>query len=99
MLSRLLLSVAAFCISFSVLLADGPADNLVDKVRRVPSPGIKVPEADRAKLEEGVASLGADLKALRGELASKPGLVRVLPDVEVFHKAVDLTLFVVKNSS
>ena len=92
MLSRLLLSAAAFSFSFSVLLADGPADNLADKVRRVPPPGIKVPEADRAKLEEGVASLGADLKALRGELASKPGLVRVLPDVEVFHKAVDWAL-------
>ena len=92
MLSRLLLSVAAFSFSFSVLLADGPDDNLVDRVRRVPPPGLKVPEADRAKLEEGVASLGADLKALRGELASKPDLVRVLPDIEVFHKAVDWAL-------
>ena len=92
MLSRLVLFVAAVCFSCLVLLADGAADNLVDKVRRVPPPGIKVPEADRAKLQEGVAALGAELKSLRGELASRPELVRVLPDVEVFHKAVDWAL-------
>ena len=92
MFSRLLITATALSFSGSLLLADGPADNLVDRVRRIPPPGIKVPGADRGTLEAGVAALGADLKALRGELSAKPDLVRVLPDVEVFHKAVDWAL-------
>lgn len=92
MFTRSLAFAAAFCVAATAVLADGPADNLVDKVRRVPPPGIQVPESDRAKLEQGVAALGGELKMLRGELAAKPELLRVLPDVEVFHKAVDWAL-------
>ena len=40
------------------LRADGPGDNLADKVRRVPPPGVKITDADRAELEKGVAALG-----------------------------------------
>ncbi len=69
-------------------LADGPADNLPDKVRRIPPPGIPVPAADEAELKAGVDQLGKDVAALREHLKGKPALLELLPDVEVYHKAV-----------
>jgi len=89
--ARLLTS--AFLFSFaSLVFADGPSDNLPDKVRRVPPPGIKIPDADRAALEAGVAELSQDIESLRTELKSKPALLDLVPDVQVYHKAVDWSL-------
>jgi hypothetical protein len=39
--------------------ADGPADNVPDRVRQVPRPGIEVSPTDRAELEAGLATLKA----------------------------------------
>src|SRR5436309_9564817 len=75
-----------------LLRADGPSDNLPDKVRRIPPPGIKVPDADRAELEKGVAELGGQIESLRVELKGKPALLDLLPDLQIFHKAVDWAL-------
>ena len=72
--------------------ADGPADNLADKVRPVPPPGIPIPDEVRAELKSGVASLAADIAKLREELKGKPALLEHLPDVEIFDKAVDWAL-------
>ncbi len=72
--------------------ADGPADNQSDKVRPIPPPGILVPEADRRHLTAGAAWLGAEIDLLRRELAAKPALLARLPDVQIFHKAVDWAL-------
>jgi hypothetical protein len=71
--------------------ADGPADNLADKVRRVPPPGIPVPEADRKELQAGAEELGKEIDDLRAALKGKP-LLELLPDVQVYHKAVDWAL-------
>ena len=63
------------------LLADGPADNRSDKVRRVPPPGLAVPEDVRRELTGGVAKLGADLEAAQGTLTEKDTARRaLLPD-------------------
>jgi len=43
-------------------------------------------------LTEEVSKLGARIEAVRGELAQKPNLLRRLPDVQIFHKAVDWAL-------
>lgn len=72
--------------------ADGPRDNIPDKVRRIPPPGVKVPDADRQELQTGADALGKKIEALRTELASKPALLELLPDVEIYHKAVDWAL-------
>src|ERR1044071_4131467 len=79
---------AAFllCLVTGSALADGPSDNLPDKVRRIPPPGIKIAEADRSELEAGAAELGKELESLRGRL--KGGWLNLLPDVEIYHKAV-----------
>lgn len=69
-------------------VADGPADNLPDRVRPVPPPGIAVPEADRKALEAGLADLGAAIEPLKGRAEA----ARYLPDVQIFHNAVRYAL-------
>src|SRR5688572_9178629 len=71
---------------------DGLADNVPEKVRPVPPPGIAIPEADRAELRAGVAELGKEIDALRAELKSKPAMLELLPDVQIFHNAVRYAL-------
>ncbi len=68
--------------------ADGPQDNLVDKVRPVPPPGIKIAEADYAELKKGVVALGNEVADLRKSLAKKPALLELLPDVQIYYNAV-----------
>ena len=89
---KLLLSPALLLLAVLTVSADGPADNLADKVRPIPPPGVKVPDQIRAELNAGVKSLGDDIARLRAEIATKPTLIRSLPDVEIFHKAVDWAL-------
>src|SRR5207302_750268 len=80
-------------IFFALLVhADGPSDNLPDKVRRIPPPEIRIPDSDRAELEAAAGELGREIETLRGELKSKPALFDLLPDVEIYHKAVDWAL-------
>src|SRR5947207_2859122 len=76
----------------ALLCADGPADNLPDKVRRVPPLGITIAETDRTELQAGAAALGHTIEALRSELKAKPALLQLLPDVEIYHKAVHWAL-------
>lgn len=73
-------------------MADGPKDNLPDQVRPIPPPGIKIADTDRAELEKGVAALGKEIESLRDALKNKPALLELLPDVQVYHKAVDWAL-------
>lgn len=68
--------------------ADGPADNIAEKVRQVPPPGKKLAEADRQELMAGAEVLGKEIAALK----SKPALLDLLPDVEIFHNAVHYAL-------
>jgi hypothetical protein len=74
------------------LRADGPADNIASKVRPIPPVGILVPEETRASLKEGLDKLETEIVALRDLLQKKPDLLSLMPDVEVFHKAVRYAL-------
>ena len=59
------------CLTFLVVLitcparADGPADNIPENVRRIPKPGIAVPDADRQELEGQLASLAQKIALIR----------------------------------
>lgn len=86
--SRFVIFSFALMIIVSNLRADGPGDNLPDKVRRIPPPGIKVPDDVRTELQKGVDQLGDEIAALREALKDKPGKLELLPDVQVFHKGV-----------
>src|SRR5262245_48176791 len=69
--------------------ADGPMDNLPDKVRPVPPPGVAVPAAE---LQAGLDELGKAIEILKQSLKTKPALLELLPDVEVYDKAVRWSL-------
>jgi hypothetical protein len=58
--------------------ADGPGDNLPDKVRPVPPPGIAIPEADRQELQTGVQELGQEIETLRKELEKKDTVAQLV---------------------
>jgi hypothetical protein len=61
-------------------------------VKLIPQPGVTLPDGDRAELQAGVTALGKDLTVLKHNLKDKPELLALLPDVLIFHKAVDWAL-------
>ena len=69
-----------------VALADGPADNIPTNVRRIPKVGVEVPAERRTKLEAGLKELDATITTLKSSKDAKTQ--ELLPDVEVYHKAV-----------
>ena len=84
---RTLLVVTLSCLAWSSPSpADGPSDNKPESVRRVPKLGIDVPPDDRRALEDGLAGLAGAIDRLRAK--NDPRLAGLLPDVQVFHKAV-----------
>ncbi|MCC6235227.1 MAG: prolyl oligopeptidase family serine peptidase [Verrucomicrobiales bacterium] len=90
-------SLLALCLTLGCGLArqalgDGPADNRADQVRPVPPPGLPVPDDIRASLSARTESLGREIEALRRDLARQPARLALLPDLEIFHKAVDWAL-------
>ena len=68
--------------------ADGPQDNVADKVRPIPPPGIAVPEPDRQRLKTGLEILQREIADLPSQVKFKPALLELLPDVQVYEKAV-----------
>src|SRR5687768_11806940 len=81
-LRPLILVLAAVAI-----FADAPADNIPDKVRPVPPPGIKISEEDRAELTKSLEDLRETLEAVPTNRS--PAHVA---DAWVYHKAVDYAL-------
>jgi acetyl esterase/lipase len=73
-------------------LADGPQDNLVAKVRPVPPLGIEVPPAEASRMESELAALGREIEELQEQIRSQPAIADLLPDVEIYHKAVRYAL-------
>lgn len=69
-----------------LLIQTPPPEN----VRPIPPPGVAVAEADRRELEAGLAELGEAIEALRKKL--KPDLSALVPDVQIYHKAVRYAL-------
>jgi len=57
-------------------------------VKQAPPPGISVPTLTVAELNSLLDDLGTQIKKLQTFLANKADLLGLLPDVEVFHKAV-----------
>ena len=89
---RNVLSFAAIAVVTFALnsRADGPADNIPDKVRPVPPPGVKLSDEVRNELLEGAAKLGSEIDKVRGELkGSKSNQLALLPDIQIYQKAVD----------
>ena len=84
--------LAFFLMSVSCVLADGPGDNIPEKVRRIPPPGVEVPAAVRAELQAGVEKLGQAVLSLRETLKSRLALLELLPDIVIYCNAVRYAL-------
>src|SRR4051812_34119753 len=66
--------------------ADGPKDNIPAEVRRIPAVGLAVPDDDRKALESALATLQEAIGKLEVRLNARTR--ELLPDVQVFYKAV-----------
>lgn len=88
----LLVHLLAFWFIVLAAHADGAADNLAGQVRPIPPPGLAISETDRAMLAEGVAGLQKEIDSLRGELKGRTDLISLLPDVQIYQKAVQWAL-------
>jgi hypothetical protein len=58
----------------------------------LPPPGPGPSKQDREQLQAGLDELGKQIGALHKELKDRPNLLELLPDVEIFHKAVRFPL-------
>ncbi len=72
--------------------AETASPTLVAETPRVPAVGIEIPEDNRLALRERTDALGQAIDQLRVQLAETPPLLRFLPDIQVYHKAVDWAL-------
>lgn len=83
---RLVVVAGLVLLNAMVAAADGPKDNLPGEVRRIPKPGITVPEVERASLEKELAVLQFAIDELK---SSRDAWTRdLVPDVEIYRKAV-----------
>jgi dienelactone hydrolase len=87
MRSFLTVSLPCLLSMMTVALADGPADNKPENVKRIPKLGIEVSSDDRKALEAGLAELKGAIEQLQAR--KDPKITSLLPDVQIFHKAVD----------
>jgi len=78
--------LVALTFELTLVLADGPADNHPENVRRVPKLGVVLPDDERASLEAGLKELDDAIAPL---LKSKDARVQeLLPDVLIYSEAV-----------
>lgn len=83
----------AFGLAASALgQAETTPSPLVAESPRVPAVGIEIPDDTRQSLRKQTDALGQAIDQLRDQLAKSPPLLRFLPDVQVYHKAVDWAL-------
>lgn len=75
------------CIFSPLAFADGPQDNIPDNVRPVPPVGIELKPEDQQELEAGLKSLQDSIANLRKRRDARTP--RLLPDVEIFARAID----------
>src|SRR6185295_3153026 len=58
----------------------------------IPPPGISVPESDRQELTVNAAALEKEIADLANHFRTNSHNLALLPDIEIFHKAVDWAL-------
>ena len=90
MIRYLLIAPLVALLVVSHCPADGPKDNIPTAVRQIPPPGIEVPSADRERLQAGLDKLQQLIDRLKQQ--NSTDVDAYLPDVEIFHRAVDQAL-------
>jgi pimeloyl-ACP methyl ester carboxylesterase len=89
---RFALPALPFLLLVGLLRADGPADNIAQKVRQVPPPGITLGDAERAELAIRVVDLKKEIDELKVAFKGKPGMLELMPDVQIYFNAVHYAL-------
>jgi hypothetical protein len=69
-----------------------PVVSIAQNPRPVPPPGIPIPDDIRAELEQGARDLGFEVAKLKKDFHADPEKLAEIPNVEIFHKAVDWAL-------
>ncbi len=91
---RLAALIVAGLLFAPASLADGPKDNLPDQVRPIPPVGVELSAAEREELDKGLGELNQAIGKLRERTAKAKDkdkdkqIAELLPDVEIFHRAV-----------
>ena len=89
-LSRLMLLAS---MTYAVIgQTNGAKSDTPDSVPRIPARGVTVSAGDKVILEAGIATLGKEIEALKTELKSKPDLLELLPDVQIYYNAARYAL-------
>jgi len=86
------LALVATAVAQPAPAAAGSAPTPPPPPKRIPIPGITLTDNERTRLTTGTAELRADLDQLARELAAEPKWLALIPDAEIFHKAVDWAL-------
>src|SRR6266498_2569768 len=89
---RWFLGVALFLAVLWIALAAMMGAQPSMSERKVPPPGIRIPDETWKELEAGAKSLAREIESLRVALKAKPDKLELLPDVQILHKAVDWAL-------
>ena len=87
---RSLLCAAAFLFAFGLALLPCAASAQIPP--HIPPPGIAVPDNDRQELTTNAAAFAKEISDLETRLKSDASHRDLLPDVAIFHKAVDWAL-------
>ncbi len=88
------LSLAALALTLATAHAQTPPAQPAPPPKKIPALGISLTDSDRAELTAGTTALRAEIDTLARDLASPADapLLALLPDVEIFHKAVAWSL-------
>ncbi|MCA9026071.1 MAG: prolyl oligopeptidase family serine peptidase [Planctomycetaceae bacterium] len=82
--------LASLSLSVAKTKADGPADNRPESVRQIPPPGVEISAEDRTRLQAELGELQIQVETLR--TSDDEFVQSLLPDVEIFARAVDQAL-------
>jgi pimeloyl-ACP methyl ester carboxylesterase len=80
---------ASMALGSNYWVRDGVGDNAYQNVRPIPPKGVELSAVDREELTLGIQQLSWKIDSLRKSLQKKPELLDLLPDVMIYHKAVD----------
>jgi hypothetical protein len=86
--SRRCIAIRFLWVVFVLISEPANFSQATPTVKQAPPPGISLPSETASELRSGLDSLGREIEALRKSLKANPDFQRLLPDIEIFHKAV-----------
>ena len=84
--------LAGLWLLATVAQADGPRDNMMDKVRPIPPKGIAVPAEEQRRCKRRSTRSARRSRRCGPSLKGKPALLDLLPDVQIYYNAVRYAL-------